>query len=64
MHSLGVDLTLCQWMAIVALSLIPLTWLGTPKDFWYVINGLTNSVKKIMDHIFIVFFRNKRVLVS
>jgi hypothetical protein len=36
MHSLGVDLTLCQWMAIVAVSLIPLTWLGTPKDFWSV----------------------------
>lgn len=24
----------CAWMAIVAAFLIPLTWMGTPKDFW------------------------------
>jgi hypothetical protein len=34
MHTIGLDLTLCEWMAIVAVTLIPLTWLGTPKDFW------------------------------
>ena len=24
----------CLWMVIVAVVLIPITWLGTPKDFW------------------------------
>lgn len=28
----GIDL--CMWMVIVALFLTPLTWMGTPKDFW------------------------------
>ncbi len=25
---------LCLWMVIVAIFLTPLTWMGTPKDFW------------------------------
>ena len=24
----------CAWMAIVAAIIIPITWMGTPKDFW------------------------------
>ena len=24
----------CLWMVFVAGLLIPITWLGTPKDFW------------------------------
>lgn len=24
----------CAWMVIVTVPLIPLTWMGTPKDFW------------------------------
>jgi len=35
----GVELNLCQWMAIVAAFLIPLTWLGSPKDFWPIAVG-------------------------
>ena len=31
----GVHLSLCVWMLVVAVILIPLTWMGTPKDFWY-----------------------------
>ncbi len=27
-------LGVCAWMGIVALLLTPLTWFGTPKDFW------------------------------
>ena len=30
----GVNLSLCLWMVLVAALLIPLTWMGTPKDFW------------------------------
>ena len=30
----NIHLSLCLWMVIVAFCLIPLTWLGTPKDFW------------------------------
>ena len=30
---------LCTWMPIVAAGLIPLTWLGTPKDFWQIAVG-------------------------
>ena len=29
-----VNLSLCLWMVLVAALLIPLTWMGTPKDFW------------------------------
>ena len=25
----------CVWIVVVAGVLVPLTWLGTPKDFWY-----------------------------
>merc|ERR1712013_910940 len=35
----GLQLHLCQWMVIVALMLIPLTWAGTPKDFWPIAVG-------------------------
>ena len=35
----GVELHLCQWMVIVAAMLIPLTWAGTPKDFWPIAVG-------------------------
>ena len=24
----------CVWMVIFAVLLIPITWLGTPKNFW------------------------------
>ena len=34
MGAVGVDFTLCLWMLIVALALTPLTWMGSPKDFW------------------------------
>ena len=30
---------ICSWMPIVAAGLIPLTWLGTPKDFWQIAVG-------------------------
>ena len=32
--SVGVEWNLCIWMLIVAAAMTPLTWLGTPKDFW------------------------------
>ena len=32
-------LHLCEWMVIVAVILIPLTWAGTPKDFWPIAVG-------------------------
>ena len=31
MAGVGVELTLCTWMVIVAVCLTPLTWMGTPK---------------------------------
>lgn len=34
----GLHLTLCLWMVIVAAFLTPLTWMGTPKDFWYTLS--------------------------
>ncbi|XP_023326958.1 amino acid transporter ANT1 isoform X2 [Eurytemora carolleeae] len=37
--SAGFHLTLCTWMVIVAVCLIPLTWAGTPKDFWPIAVG-------------------------
>jgi len=35
----GLELSLCLWMVIVAGILIPLTWAGTPKDFWPIAVG-------------------------
>merc|ERR1719289_847466 len=35
----GLKLHLCEWMVIVAVILIPLTWAGTPKDFWPIAVG-------------------------
>jgi len=39
MAGVGVELTLCTWMVIVAVCLTPLTWMGTPKDFWPIAVG-------------------------
>lgn len=30
----GKGFSFCYWLPIIAAFLIPLTWLGTPKDFW------------------------------
>ena len=35
----GFHLPFCLWMVIVALILTPLTWMGTPKDFWPIAVG-------------------------
>jgi len=35
----GLQLTLCSWMVIAATGLTPLTWMGTPKDFWWIAVG-------------------------
>ena len=35
----GLELSLCLWMVIVAACLTPLTWMGTPKDFWPIAVG-------------------------
>ena len=35
----GFQLSLCVWMVIVAACLTPLTWMGTPKDFWPIAVG-------------------------
>jgi len=37
--SVGFSMSLCAWMLIVAICLTPLTWLGTPKDFWPIAVG-------------------------
>ena len=39
MAGAGLDLSLCTWMVIVAAALTPLTWMGTPKDFWPIAVG-------------------------
>lgn len=30
----GVSVSFCVWVPIIAAILCPFTWLGTPKDFW------------------------------
>ena len=39
MAGAGLHLDLCTWMVIVAAALTPLTWMGTPKDFWPIAVG-------------------------
>lgn len=31
----GTDLSFCIWLIILAGIICPLTWFGTPADFWY-----------------------------
>jgi len=38
-ESVNVEMSLCVWMLIVAGILTPLTWLGSPKDFWPIAVG-------------------------
>ena len=26
----------CLWLLIIAAALLPLTWVGSPKEFWYI----------------------------
>ncbi|CAL1528940.1 unnamed protein product [Lymnaea stagnalis] len=35
----GSDFSFCYWLLIVAGCLMPITWLGTPKDFWPIAVG-------------------------
>lgn len=30
----NVDLAFCLWLPIVTYVVCPMTWFGTPKDFW------------------------------
>lgn len=39
MATAGVHLTICVWMVVTAAVLTPLTWFGTPKDFWPIAVG-------------------------
>ena len=39
MATAGVHLTTCMWMVVSAAILTPLTWFGTPKDFWPIAVG-------------------------
>ena len=43
MVSVGLKFSLCIWMVIVAVCLIPLTWMGTPKDFWPIAVGALST---------------------
>jgi vesicular inhibitory amino acid transporter len=33
-HTFIKNLTFCDWIPIMAIILLPLTWLGSPEDFW------------------------------
>ncbi|KAL3882288.1 hypothetical protein ACJMK2_028650 [Sinanodonta woodiana] len=37
----GVNISFCYWSIVIAGVLTPLTWLGTPSDFWFVAVGAT-----------------------
>ena len=39
MSGVGLQLSLCQWMVVTATCLTPLTWMGSPKDFWPIAVG-------------------------
>ncbi|OWF37632.1 Lysine histidine transporter 1 [Mizuhopecten yessoensis] len=40
-RALGHDISFCFWLVIIAGCLVPLTWFGTPKDFWLIGYGAT-----------------------
>ena len=33
-HNITKHITFCDWILIIALLLLPLSWLGSPADFW------------------------------
>ncbi|CAG5130404.1 unnamed protein product [Candidula unifasciata] len=39
----GRDISFCYWLIIVAGALCPISWLGTPKDFWPIAVGAVVS---------------------
>ncbi|BFZ10134.1 hypothetical protein BsWGS_13173 [Bradybaena similaris] len=39
----GKDISFCYWLIIVAGALCPVSWLGTPKDFWPIAVGAVVS---------------------
>ncbi|XP_059143840.1 uncharacterized protein LOC131931155 isoform X2 [Physella acuta] len=39
----GKDISFCYWLFIVAGVLLPISWLGTPKDFWPIAIGATGA---------------------
>ena len=46
----GLDLSSCAWMVIITAFLVPLSWLGTPKDFWCE-TELFKFIKTTQQHI-------------
>ena len=40
----------CYWILIVALLLIPMSWLGTPKDFWWtaIVASVTTTIAAVL----------------
>ncbi|XP_060067513.1 uncharacterized protein LOC132547727 [Ylistrum balloti] len=40
-RALGHDISFCFWLVIIAGCLVPLSWFGTPKDFWLIGYGAT-----------------------
>ena len=36
LNGIGVKVSFCYWLLVITAGLIPLSWLGTPKDIWYV----------------------------
>ncbi|KAI8791411.1 amino acid transporter ANTL1-like isoform X2 [Biomphalaria glabrata] len=39
--NVGKEISFCYWLLIVTAVLIPISWLGTPKDFWPIAIGAT-----------------------
>ncbi|XP_064628726.1 uncharacterized protein LOC135488174 [Lineus longissimus] len=37
------DMSMCLWMVVIAILLIPMSWIGTPKDMWFIAVGATLS---------------------
>ena len=40
-----VHISFCYWLIIIAALLVPLSWLGTPNDFWLVENCVFNVLE-------------------
>ncbi|XP_072025941.1 uncharacterized protein [Amphiura filiformis] len=47
-----IDVPLCSWLPVVTLVICPVTWFGTPKDFWLV--GITSAVTSIIASVLIL----------
>ncbi|XP_072018189.1 uncharacterized protein [Amphiura filiformis] len=51
-RQLNINLAFCYWLPIVTYLVCPLTWFGTPKDFWLI--GITAGLTSMLSSLLVI----------